>query len=230
MPKPPADPAALARQVESIERVARATPPAPSDFMRLGRALRQLSRWMLGTEDAGQIARAAAVLEDLVGELQATKPPPSRFTRELAENPDERLVNAWGKHPLLGSSHPLAPPIEMRVEPDRLVGDVTFDVRFEGNAGWVHGGFIAAGFDIVAVQAARLSGRSGPTGTLSVRYLAPTPVGVPLRYEGFFDREAGRKLFTTGQLLRTDTGAVTATAETIVIAPAAEARRRSPEP
>jgi acyl-coenzyme A thioesterase PaaI-like protein len=209
----------VARQIASIERVALATPPPPREFDRLGTALRDLSRWMLGAEDAATIKRAADVLEALAGELGVeAHEPTTRFTSALDENSDQRLVNAWGKHPLLGSTHPLAPHIDLRVEGDIVVGDVTFDVRFEGNFGWVHGGFVAAGFDIVAVQAARLSGRSGPTGTLTVRFVEPTPVGVPVRYEGRFVREEGRKLFVEGRLVRTDDGRATAEAQAIVVA------------
>jgi len=174
---------------------------------------------MLATEDEGRIEHATTVLASLSRDLGADGPEPAtRFNTPLAEDPDARLVNAQGRHPLLGSTHPLAPPIDLRVEGDVTVGNVTFDVRFEGNEGWVHGGFVAAGFDIVAVQAARLSGRSGPTGTLNVRFLAPTPVGVALRYEGRFLRAEGRKLHTEGHLARVDDGQRTAEAEAIVVA------------
>lgn len=208
----------VARQIRAIERVARATPPPSAALQVLGDQLRQLSRWMLSANDEGPIERAATVLASLSREVGADVPlPTSRFSSPLADDPDERLVNAQGRHPLLGSTHPVAPPIDLRVEGDVTVGEVTFDVRFEGNEGWVHGGFVAAGFDIVAVQAARLSGRSGPTGTLHVRFLAPTPVGVALRYEGRFVRAEGRKLHTQGHLARVDDGRRTAEAEAIVV-------------
>jgi len=213
------DPDEVDLQIRAIERVARATPPPSPALQELGDSLRALSRWMLVTEDEERIAHAASVLASLSGELGADGSTAlSRFNTPLPEDPDERLVNAQGRHPLLGCTHPVAPPIDLRVEGNATVGDVIFDVRFEGNEGWVHGGFVAAGFDIVAVQAARLSGRSGPTGTLHVRFLAPTPVGVPLRYEGRFVRAEGRKLHTEGHLARVDDGQRTAEAEAIVVA------------
>ncbi len=215
----PQRPEPIAAQIRAIERVARATPPASPALLRLGAAVRRLSRWMLTVSDEASIKRAADSLEALFEELSIdVRGPTSRFTAPLGADPDQRLVNAQGRHPLLGSTHPIAPHIELRVEGDRTLGDVTFDVRFEGNEGWVHGGFVAAGFDIVAVQAARLSGRSGPTGTLTVRFVAPTPVGVPLRYEGRFVRAEGRKIFSEGRLVRVDDGSVTAEASAIVIA------------
>jgi acyl-coenzyme A thioesterase PaaI-like protein len=170
-------------------------------------------------DDEASIERAADCLDGLIEELEiADRGATTRFATPLDRDPDERLVNAQGRHPLLGSTHPIAPHIELRVEGDRTVGDVTFDIRFEGNEGWVHGGFVAAGFDIVAVQAARLSGRSGPTGTLTVRFIAPTPIGEPLRYEGRFVRSEGRKLFAEGRLVRLDDESVTAEASAIVVA------------
>jgi len=208
----------IAAQIRAIERVSRATPPPSQALARLGSGVRSLSRWMLAADDETSIERAADTLETLIGELSIDAAgPATRFTTPLGPDPDQRLVNAQGRHPLLGSTHPIAPHIELRVEGDMTVGDVTFDVRFEGNKGWVHGGFVAAGFDIVAVQAARLSGRSGPTGTLTVRFLAPTPVGVPLRYEGRFLRAERRKIFSEGRLVRVDDGTVTAEADAIVI-------------
>src|SRR5262249_41163861 len=44
---------------------------------------------------------------------------------------------------------PLAPPLRIRWEPPRIVGEVTFGSAYEGPPGCVHGGFIAAPFDHV---------------------------------------------------------------------------------
>lgn len=174
---------------------------------------------MLAEREEAEIERAARALETLNRELGIDEGgPASRFPRPPSE-PGAPLANARGTHPLLGSANPVAPPIRMHVEGDRVIGEVRFDIRFEGNTGWVHGGFVAAGFDIIVVQAAKLSGRAGPTGSLSVRFLAPTPIGVDLRYEACFDRAEGRKLLAKGNLRRCDDGTLTAEAEAIAIAP-----------
>jgi acyl-coenzyme A thioesterase PaaI-like protein len=211
--------AAIAAARDSIDRLGRGDPPASPALERLGDAVRRLSRWMVVERDAVQIERAALALETLIDELGAREAEP---ISRLPEPDPERgglLANARGTHPLLGSASPVAPPIRLRVGGDRVVGDVRFDVRFEGNRGWVHGGFVAAGFDIVLVQGAKLSGRAGPTGTLSVRFLAPTPIDVDLRYEAGVERTEGRKLFAQGTLRRRDDGTITARAEAVVIAP-----------
>lgn len=207
----------------AIRQVARATPPPSDELARVGAALRRLSRWAVTSDDDTPILTTAAdALEALASQIadgQSAQPSrPSRFLERSDTPPGARLANARGTHPLLGTVNPVAPPLVLDVEDERIVADVTFDVRFEGNTGWVHGGFVAAGFDIVAVQAARLSGRGGPTGTLSVRYLQPTPIGIPLRYEGWFEGADGRKLRVGARLVRTDDGQTTAEAEAIAVA------------
>ena len=215
------DHAAHAEHRRIVDRLGRGVPLATTATTRVGRALRQLSSWMLPERAESELEQAADVLEALARALGADgDPPPTRYTGALHDG-TEFLANARGTHPLLGSAHPLAAPIELHAAADHVIGDVTFDTRFEGNTGWVHGGFIAAGFDIVLVQAARFGGHAGPTGTLEVRFRAPTPIGVALRYEGRFSRLEGRKSFVEGRLVRVADGQVTADARAIVIAPAA---------
>ena len=64
-----------------------------------------------------------------------------------------------------------------------------------------------------------LSGSGGPTGTLQVRYIAPTPICGPLRYETWFDSREGRKVHVRGHLLRRANEQILAEVEGIVIAP-----------
>ncbi|MCH2169650.1 PaaI family thioesterase [Myxococcota bacterium] len=219
MSDPTPDPQDVLKQIRMIEELARSNPRPSPDLRRLSASLLDLSRWMLTTNgEASAITTAADRLEALVEDIEATNPGPSRFTLPLPEEPQERYINERSTHPLVGVTNPASPGIAVRVEDGRILGDVTFDARFEGNVGWVHGGFVAAGFDIISVLACRLSGRGGPTGTLSVRYQSPTPIGVPLRYEGDFLRAEGRKLFAEGRLMRLDDETVTARSEAIIIA------------
>ena len=57
------------------------------------------------------------------------------------------------------------------------------------------------------------------TGSLAVRYVSPTPLYVPLRYESWLDRGEGRKTFAKGELVVVDTGLVCAQGEAVFIAP-----------
>jgi len=117
--------------------------------------------------------------------------------------------------PLIGKANPLAPPIEISVEDDKVVGRVTFGAAYEGPPGCVHGGYLAATFDEVLGGAQSLGGRPGMTGTLTVRYRSPTPLHTPLRFEGELERVDGRKNFTVGRCYAGDL--VTAEAEGIFI-------------
>lgn len=99
------------------------------------------------------------------------------------------------RHPFLGASNPLAPPMVLELVEDGAVGVVTLDGRHEGAPGWVHGGWISALFDqVLAVAAARVAGRPAMTGTLTIRYLYPTPVGTELRFAATARRTSERTL------------------------------------
>ncbi len=185
---------------------------------RLARAIVRLTNRALDV-DAPQ-----AEIEQLAGELEA-------MTATIAERratryrPQDLPVghkvrpNATGKHPLAGPVNPTAPPIVLRHEADRAYGDVTYDLRFEGLPGLVQGGFIAAAFDLILGQAVALSGTGGMTGSLSVRYVSPTPLYEPLQYASWFDRVEGRKTFAKGALTVAETGRLCAEAEAVFIAP-----------
>jgi acyl-coenzyme A thioesterase PaaI-like protein len=79
----------------------------------------------------------------------------------------------------------------------------------------VHGGIIAAAFDQTLSIANILAGAAGPTAQLVLRYRKPTPLGVPLRFEGWQTRVAGRRIHTEGRLLAGDL--VTVEAEGIFV-------------
>jgi acyl-coenzyme A thioesterase PaaI-like protein len=195
----------------------------PSDpGHRVGAALRRLAvQALAGTPDD-------ATLTSLADQLELISPPGSRLAvgsryRDEDHPPADgsRVVrpNGNGTHPIVGPRNPVAPPLVLRHDGDVVYADVTYDVRFEGLPGLVQGGYIAAAFDIVVGQGVALSGQGGVTGSLSVRYLAPTPLGVPLRYEGRLDRVDGRKVFGTARLVRTDDETVCAQSEGVFISP-----------
>lgn len=190
--------------------------------VRAGAALRTISTWLLLADlDSPEGQGLVADLEDLARRL----PAPHRDTRYRPEHTGDPAQgsahihpNGNGTHPVLGPLNPAAPPLRTRYDGTTVSADVVYDTRFEGMPGWVHGGQICVGFDIVLGQAVRSSGASGPTGTLAVRFTAPTPLHQPLVYEGRLDRVEGRKGFAVGSL-RTADGTVCATAEGLFIAP-----------
>jgi acyl-coenzyme A thioesterase PaaI-like protein len=189
---------------------------------RVGAALRRLAvNALAGTPDDAALARLADQLEAL-SPPSAALSTASRYRDEDRPPSDgSRTVrpNGNGTHPIVGPRNPIAPPISLRLGEDCVYGDVVYDVRFEGLPGLVQGGFIAAAFDIIVGQGVALSGQGGVTGSLSVRYTAPTPLHQPLVYEGRFDRIDGRKTFGRATLHTVADGTLCAEAEGVFISP-----------
>jgi acyl-coenzyme A thioesterase PaaI-like protein len=211
----------IEKQRRSVERLANATPAPSGALQRIGDAVRRLGCFATtARDDPDALEPIARGLEALLGRLPDGPGADGAVAASRYQEAMDRmnpLPNPRGTHPLLGCISPVAPPLHLRLEGERAVADVEFDVRFEGNEGWVHGGYVAAGFDIMAVTAARFSGQSGPTGSLQVRYVAPTPVREPLRYEAWLEQVDGRKLRVRGELRRVADGELTAELEGVVI-------------
>ena len=174
---------------------------------RLGAALRRLVDGLCAADLPDREAeRIAAVIEELADEVSAAAP----LT-------DARL-RYFQSSPLVGFRNPVAPPIHRyRDADDRAVSDVTLGPRYEGNVGWVHGAWVAAVWDEVLAIANAPTTHPSVTGTLTIRYRRPTPVGTALHFVAEVDRIEGRKTFATGQCVDA-AGTVLSEAEAIFIA------------
>lgn len=110
---------------------------------------------------------------------------------------DSQLMERSG---ITGRSNPLAPPLHLEMGEDGVTrGHATYGAAYEGPAGCLHGGFVAAAFDDLMGFAQMASGRAGYTGTLTVKMLRPTPLFERIDYEGSFDRIDGRKIWVTAR-------------------------------
>lgn len=116
---------------------------------------------------------------------------------------------------IIGPLNPVAPPAELRWDGERIRGTATFGPPYVGPPNMVHGGIIALLFDEILGAANVCAGVGGFTGTLSVRYEAPTPLGGELELEGWVDSIEGRKINARGTI--SHDGRVTARAEGIFI-------------
>ncbi len=149
-------------------------------------------------------------IEHLTKQFDAipSRKPRDRFSTTISEGD----IYAFLAHdPVIGKLNPLAPPLSMRVEGDKVVGEVNFSSAYEGPPQCAHGGYIAAVFDILLGGTEALSGIPGVTGTLSVRYAAPTPLNTDLRVEGVLEGVEGRKILTKGTMYHGDTPTAEAT-------------------
>jgi acyl-coenzyme A thioesterase PaaI-like protein len=182
---------------------------------RLAEAMRVVIERLITSDAPAAELEAAAVRLEQYAEHLATHPKRRRYQgyaeSALAQTEDAGPgePNAWvdgdpgsegGGHfdfsPLIGRSNPLAPPVEMRAEDGRVVGEVTFGTAYEGPPGCLHGGYVAAAFDEVLGYVQSLTGNPGMTGTLTVVYRSPTPLHEPLRFDAWVERTEGRKIFT----------------------------------
>jgi acyl-coenzyme A thioesterase PaaI-like protein len=189
----------------------------PPDVVATRRAATAMRRIMAGTLNGDatviELVHVADMLEELAEKIEAHRRS-SRYEKQpLVVGGDNSLV--LETHPILGPSNPLAPPLVISRDDDRAVATVTYGHQYEGPPDRVHGGMIAAGFDMVLGAAAALSGTGFYTGTLTVRYRAATPLYVPLRYEASIDRVVGRRIHASGRLVAGDE--LTADAEGVFV-------------
>ncbi|MCK8671382.1 PaaI family thioesterase [Rhodococcus sp. HM1] len=151
------------------------------------------------------LAAAAAIL----GRRRDPGPYGTRFN-------DAGQFRSWG-NAALGLRNAVAPPLEMNTDPDgRVWTDFHLHIGYEGPAGHTHGGVSALVLDQVLGDAARVGGSPGMTGTLTLRYRKPTPLG-DLHAEAKLDRREGRKAFVTGHIAGPD--GICVEAEGIFISP-----------
>jgi acyl-coenzyme A thioesterase PaaI-like protein len=159
------------------------------------------------------VAAAKSKIDSATDELsQALQPGPVGVHPTV----DGRTV-AWG-NAVVGLRNPVAPPLVMHHEPDGLVwSEFILGAPYEGPPGNVHGGVSALVLDHVLGAVAHQPDKPAYTGTLTLRYRRPTPLGRPLRAEARFERTEGVKTFVVGHLA--DENGMTVEAEGIFIQP-----------
>jgi acyl-coenzyme A thioesterase PaaI-like protein len=175
-------------------------PPGPwAERRRLASVMRTVVERLYTTDaPAAELARAADALEAFAAAVAAL-PRRTRAHEGYSEAANAGDVDAFfDDSPLIGLSNPLSPPIHLRVEGGRVFGTAVFGSAYEGPPGCLHGGFVAAAFDEVLGFAQSLTGNPGMTGTLTIRYRAPTPLNTQLAFEAWVDRVEGRKIFARG--------------------------------
>ena len=175
-------------------------------------------KWLAKRELANALRELLSSLSDTDAqedELKAITEQLTRTASQLRVQPemDERPGVAEGslaagmemfhdRSPIVGLSNPLAPPVTLEPDYENNVvhGSVLFGPAYEGAPGCVHGGFLSAVLDEALGLSCIFSGQPGMTGELTVRYLKPTPLEMPLRIETRFDRQDGRKIYNSGEI------------------------------
>lgn len=145
-------------------------------------------------------------------DLEATKR--QMFEIDVADG--DRMVH-FDECFVSGPFNPLGIAIEVHREGDEAVARVELGAAFEGGPGRSHGGIVAAVFDDVLGYLLTLRRTPGFTGELTVRYLAPTPIGRPLVFRARIVGREGRKLFTVAEATADGTLVATASATFVAV-------------
>jgi uncharacterized protein (TIGR00369 family) len=113
------------------------------------------------------------------------------------------------RNPVTGEANPLAPPIKIATTPGGTArAEFTLGPLYEGPPGAVHGGVCAAILDSLLGSAAAAANRPGMTARLTLSYLRPTPLGVPLVAEAWIRGVERRTTIVDGRI-RNDRGELT---------------------
>jgi acyl-coenzyme A thioesterase PaaI-like protein len=109
-------------------------------------------------------------------------------------------------HLLLGQANPLAPPLTVaRFDDGTVRASVSYDLRYEGMPGWVHGGAIALAFDLIlGLASGWVAQRPSMTGTLTLKYRQPSKLWTDLVYEATAEPVGARTIRATGTLTGPD--------------------------
>lgn len=106
----------------------------------------------------------------------------------------------WG-NAVVGIRNAIAPPVVLRWDDDGAVrSDVELGVAYEGPPACVHGGVSALVLDhLMGETASAAHTRMIVTGTLTLRYVRPLPLGL-IHLEATIAREEGRKVTVTATI------------------------------
>ena len=118
---------------------------------------------------------------------------------------------------VVGGFNPLALPVRLAFEPPRALGYATFNVAYEGAPGCVHGGALAATFDIVFTAANAIAEATGPTVRLDVRYRRPTLIDEEAVFEAWVTEVTARRVFSRGRIVQGGTVTVEAEGEFAIL-------------
>ncbi len=117
--------------------------------------------------------------------------------------------------PVVGPLNAIAPPVVFTFDGERMRGNGSLPAPYTGPPGTVHGGVVAMVLDELLGAVNACLGLGAYTGTLTVRYERPTPIGQELTFDAWVDRTEGRKVFTVGTISADDV--VTARADGVFI-------------
>lgn len=173
-------------------------------------ALRKLGHAIVSHDPGdGFFGRVVDAIEGVLPQIEASPPRrrlPENMKRGLFEAPpaEGERIDHFPDCVISGHANPLGVAIVVHRQGDEAVARVTLGPAFEGAPGRAHGGTVAGIFDDVLGNVLTIIAQPAFTGELTVRYLAPTPLGVELEFRGRLARREGRKLWIEGECTEPD--------------------------
>lgn len=156
--------------------------PALEETERYAALARRITSLILQMEaPSAAVAELNTALERAERELAALAPADLRPRMGADGGGEGRVYLDHSRD--VGAYNPAFPGYTIRVDGNRAAGTVAFPLLYEGPPGLVHGGFLALFFDQVIQHHNCDVGQAGKTTRLEVRYLAPTPLFVELRFD-----------------------------------------------
>ncbi|WP_370289404.1 PaaI family thioesterase [Nocardioides sp.] len=169
------------------------------------------------TVDDDEVRAVEAEVATLVARLRASQLPGPAGVRYNSEG------RSWGwGNAVVGRRNAVAPPLTI-VHPDAgsdpgapSYAEVVLGAAYEGPPGMVHGGVSALLLDQIMGETASGFRRLTMTGTLTLRYRSPLPLG-PVRLEARIVREDGRKVTVEATIGPHDPAAAPGAARTVAV-------------
>lgn len=141
--------------------------------------------------------RAAVQEMDLLGERLAGRTR-QRSLRAPFEGPARARSQGPGTAWSVASTNPQSFPLDIHFDDHTATARTTANALYEGPPGIVHGGFLSHLLDILLGTLVQATGRRGVTAALDLRYLAPTPLDVPLELSAQITETRGRTILAEG--------------------------------
>jgi acyl-coenzyme A thioesterase PaaI-like protein len=108
-----------------------------------------------------------------------------------------------------GRLNPCGLKLEFEEQDDSYITHFTGTAQHQGYDGIMHGGIVSTLLDEIMARYIYAKGVTAVTGRLEIRYLKPTPIGVPLLVRGRITKNRGR-IYETAGMIELPDGTVTA--------------------
>ena len=181
---------------------------SPEESQQLKKVVEQLRQVMANTNTLIAPEEVLGSVQQKLDEcLELMKPHSGQEERAMGYydlDYGDNLNGLQPYSPFIGEYNPLAPPMDCRVDGERLIGEMVLNELYEGPPNSVHGGVISGIYDQLLAMVGTLQGKAGPTAYLHIEYKQVTPLYEKVRFEAWIDRIEDKKIFVKGQCIHND--------------------------